>query len=329
MALRNQPYFPLYVNDFLSDEKLILCSAESTGVYIRIMCLMHKSDEYGVILLKQKFKQNTKQSSNFASQLAIFLPYTSDVIERSIDDLVENNVLHIDGDRMIQTRMVKDEKISQARAFSGSKGGKKSVESRSFNSTPSVKIASSFAQPNIQANAEYVNEDKDDSILDSSNMELRESNEGTNVVIPILTKTEKELRDEQKKNRKKKADSVSEEKKDEIRDFIPFVDEYEFSGDLRDAVINWLEYKNDRKEYYTDRGIRTMLKQAKRKAKEFGEDAIISAFETAVERKWMGTLIGKMTAQSVQSDSKMAGAVPKFQNKSGRFEQIDFDKIEV
>ena len=115
MALRNQPYFPLYVNDFLSDEKLILCSAESTGVYIRIMCLMHKSDEYGVILLKQKFKQNTKQSSNFASQLAIFLPYTSDVIERSIDDLVENNVLHIDGDRLIQTRMVKDEKISQAR----------------------------------------------------------------------------------------------------------------------------------------------------------------------------------------------------------------------
>lgn len=174
-----------------------------------------------------------------------------------------------------------------------------------------------------------VNEDKDDSILDSSNMELRENNEDSNVDIPILTKTEKELRDEQKKNRKKNADSASEKKKDEIKDFIPFVDEYEFSGDLRDAVINWLEYKNDRKEYYTDRGIRTMLKQAKRKAKEFGEDAIISAFETAIERGWMGTLIGKMTTQSIQSDSKMAGAVPKFQNKSGRFEQIDFDKIEV
>lgn len=155
MALRNQPYFPLYVNDFLSDEKLILCSAESTGVYIRIMCLMHKSDEYGVILLKQKFKQNAKQTLNFATQLAMFLPYTADIIERSIDDLIDNKVLTLEGDKLSQRRMVKDEKISQIRAFSGSKGGKKSSEVRS-----SVKkdFANDFAKANIQANTEDINE---------------------------------------------------------------------------------------------------------------------------------------------------------------------------
>ena len=43
MALRDQPYLPLYVQDFLTDEKLAECSAMATGVYIRLMCIMHKS----------------------------------------------------------------------------------------------------------------------------------------------------------------------------------------------------------------------------------------------------------------------------------------------
>jgi len=165
MALRNQPYFPLYVNDFLSDEKLILCSAESTGVYIRIMCLMHKSEEYGVILLHQKFKQNVKPTFNFATQLAVFLPYTADVIERSLDDLIDNKVLTLDGDRMIQKRMVKDEKISQVRAFSGSKGGKKSSEVRASTQKSNTHFANGFATPNIQANTEYEIESESESII--------------------------------------------------------------------------------------------------------------------------------------------------------------------
>lgn len=81
MALRNQPYFPLYVQDFMTDEKLNECSAKANGIYIRLMCIMHKSEEYGTILLKQKYKQNesksenlleqkSKQVSEFASQLS-------------------------------------------------------------------------------------------------------------------------------------------------------------------------------------------------------------------------------------------------------------------
>ena len=111
MALRNQPYLPLYVDDFLADEKLSLCSAESTGVYIRLMCLMHKADEYGVILLKQKFKQSSKQILNFASMFARQMPYQIDVIERSLQELLDENVVILEGDRLIQKRMVKDETL--------------------------------------------------------------------------------------------------------------------------------------------------------------------------------------------------------------------------
>ena len=123
MALRNQPYIPLYVQDYLTDEKLNECSEASQGVYIKIMCVMHKSDEYGTILLKQKDKQNKSTIKNFACKLANHLPFKPDVIESALIELVEEKVLLIEGCKLIQKRMVKDNSISELRAKAGSKGG--------------------------------------------------------------------------------------------------------------------------------------------------------------------------------------------------------------
>lgn len=109
----------------MTDEKLSECSAESTGVYIRIMCLMHKSEEYGKILLKQKFKQNSSTCLNFACKLAYHLPYSVGVIESALVELTENGVLSIEGDELIQKRMVRDFYLSNTRAEAGKKGGKK------------------------------------------------------------------------------------------------------------------------------------------------------------------------------------------------------------
>jgi hypothetical protein len=124
MALRNQPYIPLYVQDYLTDEKLNMCSASTQGVYIKIMCVMHKSDEYGKILLKQKEKQTGKQIKDFAYKLARLLPFTIDIIEPALIELIDENVLHVDGDSLCQKRMIKDEKISSLRSQAGSLGGK-------------------------------------------------------------------------------------------------------------------------------------------------------------------------------------------------------------
>lgn len=122
MALRDQPYLPLYVNDFLADEKLANCSAESNGVYIRLLCLMHKSCEYGKFLLRQKERQSGRQTLDFAVKLAKQMPYTSDVIENGLIELLDNEVIYIDGDALCQHRMIKDGEISKIRAKSGKKG---------------------------------------------------------------------------------------------------------------------------------------------------------------------------------------------------------------
>jgi hypothetical protein len=159
MALRNQPYLPLYVQDFLTDEKLAYCSASATGVYIRIMCLMHKSERYGTILLKENFKRSENLVNCFALQLSRQLPYDLNTIEDSILELTTEGVLYFDGDFMIQKRMVKDSEISELRKTAGKIGGKKTQErTKNFDSD--------FALAKIEANTE--NENENESVVKDS-----------------------------------------------------------------------------------------------------------------------------------------------------------------
>ena len=156
MALRDQPYLPLYVQDFLTDEKLIECSAQSTGVYIRLICIMHKSEEYGTILLKQKDKHLLKPIKNFSLKLDRQMPYSKDVIENSLTELLEENVISIDGDKIVQKRMVKDNVVSNKRAEAGRKGGKITQ----FDKANVQASATISAKANVQATSEYEYEDE-------------------------------------------------------------------------------------------------------------------------------------------------------------------------
>lgn len=158
MALRNNPYLPLYVQDFMTDEKLMECSAEATGVYIRLMCLMHKSENYGKILLKQKHKQNDKQIKNFACQLAKFFPYDCASIERGISELIEERVIEFENDFIVQKRMIIDNEISEKRALAGKNGG---VSTQAKNNKKSKNYVEYFAKAKTQANSEIKIENED------------------------------------------------------------------------------------------------------------------------------------------------------------------------
>ncbi len=165
MALRDQPYLPLYVQDFLTDEKLSECSAKATGVYIRLMCLMHKSETYGRILLKQKDKQSEKQIENFAFKLVKQMPYSLPEVLEGLTELVEENVLSLEGDFLIQKRMVEDAQLSEKRSLSGKKGGLKTVENKQFFALDFAKAKSEANTENeIENEIESVNENKTETI---------------------------------------------------------------------------------------------------------------------------------------------------------------------
>jgi hypothetical protein len=123
MALTDQPYLPLYVDDWMNNNKLKMCSLQAKGLMIQIMCLMHKEDEYGVVLLKAKFKQNDKQIINFASQVAKLANCETNETEVGLDELLSEGCLVINGDKLICPRMVRDAELSGIRAVVGKQGG--------------------------------------------------------------------------------------------------------------------------------------------------------------------------------------------------------------
>lgn len=177
MALRDQPYLPLYVQDFMTDESLNECSAESTGVYIRLMCVMHKSKNYGMILLKHKDKQTDKQISNFALKLVKQLPYDTATIERALTELLEEEVLTLDGDTLYQKRMVKDGNLSDSRASAGRKGGNKKQ-----NAKQNEEFACDFAQAKTQANPENEYEYENETVNENEGTNTENTENGTSRV---------------------------------------------------------------------------------------------------------------------------------------------------
>lgn len=160
MALRDQPYLPLYVKDFLTDEKLIECSASATGVYIRLMCVMHKSERYGTILLKQKDKQNDSKIRNFAFKLVKLIGFPEQVIFDGLTELIAEGVIKINGDYLEQKRMIADCLLSEIRAAAGRQRGQKNNETEDF-ATAKVS-ANAIAKEAANAEYEYENEYEND-----------------------------------------------------------------------------------------------------------------------------------------------------------------------
>lgn len=172
MALRDQPYIPLYVDKFTADEKLRDCSPSANGVHIRLMCYMHKvkTDIYGVLPLNKKFavgfaipnsQANGQQlatpfaiqlAKQFAIQLAKQFPYDPKDVEGGLVELCENGVIYFDGYNLCQGGMIKQGQISDKRKKAGISGAKKRREKK--NEAPVFAIANGSAnsQPNGSAN---------------------------------------------------------------------------------------------------------------------------------------------------------------------------------
>lgn len=156
MSRKDKPYLPLNVQDFLTDEKLIECSAATTGIYIRLMCILHKQDIYGKLLLKQTDKQTDKQTKNFALKLAKQMPYSVDEIEAAIFELFDNKIIRFEDDFLIQKRMFEDGQLSVLRSESGSRGGKKTQ-----------KFAKAKRQANTKANTKAKRQANTDNDIDT------------------------------------------------------------------------------------------------------------------------------------------------------------------
>lgn len=244
MALRDAPYLPLYVNDFMTDEKLNNCSAESTGVYIRLMCLMHKSQTYGKVLLRQKDRQNERQVLNFAAMLARHMPYSIETIARSLDELLEEGVIYLDGDELCQKRMIHDGIVSERR----SENGKKGAEQTNSRFKQSSEFAAAKHSANRPAKSSANSENENEYVIES---EINKKEINGEVEIP-------------------------------------------FSGVLFDAFNEWIAYKNEKRQPYKPRGLKSLITQVQRYADQFGDFATANAILDSMASNYQGIVFDRL-----------------------------------
>ena len=104
-------------------------------------------------------KQTDKQINNFALKVAKQLPYDLPVIISSLTELLDENVLYVEGDYLCQKRMISDNELSIKRSEAGSKGGKNNIKNN--------KEYKNFAKAKMQANTEYEyeNENEDEIVV--------------------------------------------------------------------------------------------------------------------------------------------------------------------
>lgn len=175
-ALRKLPYIPLYVQDFTSDEKLTGCSASAVGVYIFLLCFLHKSETYGKLVLrpkdiltdeetdeiKKQVESKTKSKTKskiiaFAKRLQRNMPFELYEIATGLTELEEERVITVEGIELYQKRMVRDGDVSEKRSNNGALGGRPAKEKTTQKSKSESKTESK-SESELKTNTEIENE---------------------------------------------------------------------------------------------------------------------------------------------------------------------------
>lgn len=110
-----RPAFQFYPADWRRDAALQSCSVAARGLWIELMCVMHDCDPYGVLAV------NGRPMSS--AQLARLVGEQEKAVVRMLAELEDAGVCSRDEEgRLFSRRMVKDERVREARAAGGQAG---------------------------------------------------------------------------------------------------------------------------------------------------------------------------------------------------------------
>ena len=110
------PSFQFYPSDWLNDLSLKMCSYDTKGVWIDLLCWMHKSPERGVLIVGNVPLDKKK--------IQILTNLSPKKFQKVFSELIQYSILKVDKKgRYYSDRMVKDEHIRMIRKESGRLGG--------------------------------------------------------------------------------------------------------------------------------------------------------------------------------------------------------------
>ena len=244
-------YFKFNTKDFRTDHNVCNCEPASIGVYTFLLCLLFDSPEKGrfhlkpgclknfpVFLLKQNVQQTNEQfvqqtnehkkniCCEIAAQLAKHLPFANETLSPALQDLLENNVIYIDGESLCQKRMLRDYIISKKRTVSGANGGNK-TKNKVKELEEALKIAQDELHILLKQNVEQTGQQKD--------QQFRNYNYNYNNTLSIEEDLSKNCIVD---TREKKNKEVVEEKKEESGSNLKTVERKIVTANFKTPTLN-------------------------------------------------------------------------------------------
>ena len=66
------------------------------------------------------------------------------------------------------------------------------------------------------------------------------------------------------------------------------LDNYNFSAEVKDSIIKWLNYKKEKKQTYKDIGLKTLLNNLLKEAEQYGDQYVIDSIDHSITNNWSG-----------------------------------------
>ena len=140
------------------------------------------------------------------------------------------------------------------------------------------------------------------SVITISNYDMYQSNrqiDGTQMADQGQTEGRPRADQGQSKGNNEKKIKKQKEKKDIPP---PPYDEFGFSDELRERLDEWLAYKIQRKDTYTEMGLRKLLSVVRRECRRVGEQTVMERIDQAIASGWQGMNLDKLEVHNGDSN---------------------------
>lgn len=77
-----------------------------------------------------------------------------------------------------------------------------------------------------------------------------------------------------------------------------FINNNDYSDNLKDTIISWLDYKIQRNENYQERGFKALLTQIKNKIEKYGEEKMIEVITTSMASNYKGIVFDSLKKEA-------------------------------
>lgn len=119
--------------------------------------------------------------------------------------------------------------------------------------------------------------------------------------------------EEKEKNKNKKKNNKKEEALELLTSLLP---SFIFSDSVKTKMSEWVLYKAERKDFYTETGLKSLLRQVEKNCKTYGEQAVNDLIDECMCNNYKGIIFDKLkTATKDAPKQQTSSETPDFLKK--------------